>query len=240
MLSELIMSAPGLSGAFETGFLLAPAPSKFVNVQPFFSWLNSSQETNFLDLDGPQVTELLASPTHAAMYEFLLRASPLMRGSNRYVDKTPRYYTQLSEVMKRAPGVPVVISHKSWAHVLDSYMSRRYTEGWTEGGVRALWCHFVAQVRQAQREHPGRVHLVSYERLFLERDEKEAARLFDFLGLKWNPSWLSGKDVPRKHCQLCAQKTGLAAETTARAKAEEARRQRRSGLRKSGSPLPDP
>lgn len=106
--SELIMSAPGLIGAFETGFLLAPTPGEFALVHPWYSWLNYSTATGSLGLHEPQVSELLASASHAAMYEYVMRASPLARGSRQYVDKTPRYYTQLAAVMDRAPGVPVV------------------------------------------------------------------------------------------------------------------------------------
>ena len=36
--SELIMTAPGLLGPFETGFLLPQRPAAFINTKPFAEW----------------------------------------------------------------------------------------------------------------------------------------------------------------------------------------------------------
>ena len=69
----------------------------------------------------------------------------------------------------------------------------------------AWWRVFANNVRAAKQAHPERVRVVSYERIFLERDHDEAARLFAFLGLEWNASsWLSGAGVGRERCHLCA------------------------------------
>ena len=92
-----------------------------------------------------------------------------------------------------------MITHKSYEHMLDSYIRR----GVSNATACAWWRVFADNVRTAKQAHPERVRVVSYERIFLERDNEEAARLFAFLGLGWNASWLSGAGVRRERCSLC-------------------------------------
>ena len=56
--SELIMTAPGLLGPFETGFLLANRPAAFINTEPFSNWTQDSGPGS-LGLAGPNFRELL-------------------------------------------------------------------------------------------------------------------------------------------------------------------------------------
>ena len=56
--SELIMTAPGLLGPFETGFLLANRPAAFINTKPFAEWTQGTGAGS-LGLAGPHFRELL-------------------------------------------------------------------------------------------------------------------------------------------------------------------------------------
>ena len=107
--SELIMTAPGLLGPFETGFLLANRPAAFINTEPFSNWTQDSGPGS-LGLAGRHFRELLRQRTHLDMYAYALRHAPMFAGTNTtcFVDKTPAYWGKLELILRRAPNVPVV------------------------------------------------------------------------------------------------------------------------------------
>ena len=139
VLSDLIVSAHGLGGPFETGFLLAETPAKFETVHPFFEWLQLPMVNGHLELSEAQVAELLRAPDHAAMYEYVLRTSRLLAGVRAYVDKTPAYWAQLNATMDRAPEVPIVIVQKGYERTRASYVVKRAFEGWTNETFDQRW-----------------------------------------------------------------------------------------------------
>ena len=183
--SMLIMSAPGTMGPVETGFLLAARPAEFDSVRPWSSWAKKSVQSGWLGFNDTQLKGLMAQQTHLAMYDYALRESLLLRNAKTYVDKTPGYCYQLKEVMRRAPGVPVVV------------VTKRNPRGQTEERTRA----FQDSLTAAQQEHgTALIHVVRYEDLFQDPCKQVIAgrALFGFLGLSFDASWFDGKEIARK------------------------------------------
>ena len=199
--SELIMTAPGLLGPFETGFLLANRPAAFINTKPFAEW---TQDTGpgALGLAGPRFRELLRQRTHLDMYAYALREAPMFHGTNttRFVDKTPAYWEKLQLILRRAPGVPVVFVYKTRASARRSWVEKRHAG---EASFKGMWNRFTWQLGIAQR-HP-RVHTVSFEDLFVHRKGRTRKALFEFLGLKGFSPDFSGRALAAKRgrCHLC-------------------------------------
>ena len=199
--SELIMTAPGLLGPFETGFLLANRPAAFINTKPFAEWTQGTGAGS-LGLAGPHFRELLRQRTHLDMYSYALREAPMFVGTNttRFVDKTPAYWEKLELILRRAPGVPVVFVYKTRATAHRSWVQKRHAG---EASFRGMWNRFTWQLGLARR-HP-RVHTVSFEDLFVHRKGRTRKALFEFLGLKGFSPDFSGKALAAKRgrCHLC-------------------------------------
>ena len=201
VMSELIMTAPGLLGPFETGFLLPNRPAAFINTKPFAEWTQSTGAGS-LGLAGPHFRELLRQRTHLDMYSYALREAPMFVGTNttRFVDKTPAYWEKLELILRRAPGVPVVFVYKTRATAHRSWVQKRHAG---EASFRGMWNRFTWQLGIAQR-HP-RVHTVSFEDLFVHRKGRTRKALFEFLGLKGFSPDFSGRALAAKRgrCHLC-------------------------------------
>ena len=199
--SELIMTAPGLLGPFETGFLLPQRPAAFINTKPFAEWTQGTGAGS-LGLAGPHFRELLRQRTHLDMYSYALREAPMFVGTNttRFVDKTPAYWEKLELILRRAPGVPVVFVYKTRATAHRSWVQKRHAG---EASFRGMWNRFTWQLGIAQR-HP-RVHTVSFEDLFVHRKGRTRKALFEFLGLKGFSPDFSGRALAAKRgrCHLC-------------------------------------
>lgn len=190
----MLMNSPGALGAVETGFLLSSQPSEFRGVVPFSNWTSRPASRGWLGLNSTGCDELARQKTHLDMYEYAKRESPLLRneGVTTYLDKCPGYHRQLADVMRRAPGVPVVVTTKTFENAWHSYESR----GIDRAAFTKRWEHFKSELAAARREHgTSQIHVVSYEALFIntcKRKRASAARaLFDVLGLPFDVSWFN-------------------------------------------------
>jgi len=201
ILSELIMSAPGFMGPFETGFLLAETPSDFRQVTPFFEWVSRTDVQNaFLGLSPSQVQTLLQQPTHTHMYMYAMENSVLFENipSRWYVDKTPTYVYSLRQVMERVePGVKVVVSMKSYEAAHTSWVTRRNA---SEAEFNGAYQMFQTSVQEASKAFPGQIYLQDYGDLFGNYIQGNKASayvsgklLFDWLGLEWKNEFFTGK-----------------------------------------------
>lgn len=182
-ISQLVMGAPNLYGAFETGALMADTPADFARVVPWFGQMSMSHRTSLCYGVAPEDREtMLRAPCFARFYRLLRRFSPLYTGPNArswVVDKTPAYIYNLTAIMRKTPGVPVIVTQKSLAAQQLSYRKRRIQDGRLERGM--------AELARAQRTFPRRIHVVNMTAMKVDPDAT-MARAFAFLGLPWESS----------------------------------------------------
>lgn len=188
IVSRMIMAADGLLPAFECGFLMATSPASFQNVSPFYDWLVLPTQAMHWGLSEAQRADVVQSACHAEMYAKLRSHAPAskLHPGSRVVDKTPRYIYNLVNVMDRAPGVPVVVTVKSDDDQISAWARRGMTHHDAKMAVQAA----TTELYRALNAHPGRVHVVNMTEFAADADAT-MRRVFDFLGLPWNPEYAS-------------------------------------------------
>ena len=210
ILSNLLMSVPGLFGGFEGGFLLACSPQHFPDVNPFWSWLSHLWLVNDQGREAIRRAEC-----HAELYDTLLNSSRCMQrvGAASIVDKTPGYIYVLDDVMTLTHGIPVVIARKSKLEQMRSWAKRNLTR--TDAEAR-----FAAGLKAQERalaRYPERIRY--FDTSALEGclrgpsknescHESSAAlrNIFAWLHLAWDESYLTF-DSFREKKRLCNAET---------------------------------
>jgi len=190
IISQLIMSAPNIYGAQEGGLLLASEPSKFKEVSPFYAWTMKSTINKFWGLSNDQRDLLLNSTCHAEMYVRLRRYSSLFfhppNEESWILDKTPAYIRNLVDVMDRSPGVPVVVTEKSY-HDQRASLKKRNVKNYI---AKIIITAKDDSLREALKKYPNRIHIVNMTALYLDPNVV-MGKVFDFLGLEWQPEYLT-------------------------------------------------
>lgn len=185
ILSELIENAPGILGGFECGVLLAPEPRRLDAVVPFYKWLSRPVEEVQWGIPAADLDVLRSEAAcHKDLYAGLRRLSPLMRNATEILDKTPRYIYELTTIVERAPGIPVVVIHKEKPDQLASWAKRGVT------GDQAVRRYDVAlaSFEKAYAEYPDRILPVNYTDLIGDPDST-MRRVFGFVNLSWDPAY---------------------------------------------------
>jgi len=205
IVSQLIMSAPNVYGGEECGVLLAPKPSDFNKVKPYYDWTTRSTSEGFWGISTDQQAMLLKSACHAEMYTQLRRYSGLYsHPSNKnslILDKTPLYVRMLVDVMDRSPDVPVVVTEKSFDDQMKSLNKR---------GVKKKLAKLIIKIkddnlREALGKYPDRLHIVNMTAFYLE-PHTVMRQVFEFLGLEWQPEYLT-MDALNSKLSLGTKKT---------------------------------
>lgn len=190
IVSQLIMSAPGVYGGVECGMLLASEPFKFKRMRPFYNWMKGNESDRMWNLNSDQQASLLNSTCHAEMYIRLRKYSSLFsrppNDKSWILDKTPRYVFNLVDIMDRTPGVPVVATQKSHADQVMSLMKRKHSILKAEG--RATQAD--ANLRAALEKYPDRLFIVNMTTFYLDI-HTVMGQVFDFLNLTWQPEYLT-------------------------------------------------
>mmetsp|Transcript_23519 Transcript_23519/g.75309 ORF Transcript_23519/g.75309 Transcript_23519/m.75309 type:complete len:290 (+) Transcript_23519:699-1568(+) len=154
VLSQLVMSSPHIFGGFECGLLLACSPREFSHVAPFHSWLPQLWRLHGADA----VEQVNGAACHQHAYGALLHRSLCMQrtGATSLLDKTPSYIYILYDVMRRTPGVPVVVAQKSRAAQLRSWAKR----GVHGASASKRYDAGVAALKRAAAAFPERLRIV--------------------------------------------------------------------------------
>jgi SAM-dependent methyltransferase len=110
----------------------------------------------------------------------------------RVFDKTPRYMEHLPSVMAKVPGAPAIVVVRDPRALFWSWLKRageRPTD-WLQA-YPGRYRSYAAGYRAALRAGLGdRLLLVRHEDLSL-RPEEEGRRIFSFLGLEFDPAYVS-------------------------------------------------
>jgi hypothetical protein len=174
VVSSLIKNAPGVFGGFECGFLLAQSPADYGTAacracRPFDAWLGTNvNRMHMWNVSAEGLGHIRGARDFEDMYARLARESPTLRAipGVRVLDKTPRYFYALGGVLDKVPGVPCIVTVK------DPH------DPFREGGPL-----------HGARRHAARINVVHYRNLTAD-PHGTMRRIFDFLGLEWDPSYL--------------------------------------------------
>lgn len=185
-LSEVLRQAPGVEAGFEGGFLLAPEPSAFPAVEPYYGMALRGWDLALEDME-----HICAAPGWPEMYRRL--AERFRPGESvRVFDKTPRYMEHLPEVLAKVPGVPAVVVVRDPRALFWSWLKRAgdRPSDWPQA-YPSRYRAYAAGYHAARSAGLGeRMLLVRHEDLSL-RPEEEARRVFSFLGLEFDPAYVS-------------------------------------------------
>lgn len=189
VLSHLVMSAPGVFGAFECGMLLAEQPKNFENVSPFYGWMQVRNRENLLwNVSAQNMKRILSSPTHLEMYDKLHVVSDVMKPDEMIVDKTPAYVYQLRNTLDRTNGeVPIVVIRKKF----DNQKASWHKRGVPVSSVIEAFVRAHKSIDEVADE--PQVIVVDYEKL-----SEQIQNVFSFLNLEWKSEYLSMEAYNKK------------------------------------------
>lgn len=204
LMAALLFNAPCAIGSAETGYLLADSPAEIEAVSPWFDWNNAGDDTLLLSY-GLTPWDLVAMKNATdffEMYDVLRRSSRLFndlddeaycRRPFQMIDKTPRYvYPEHFEaVLKKTPGVPIIVVKKDYDDQRESWSRRR-------GNLtREFYNKTFENVREMERHYPGRIVTIREEDLMTNPDDVMRG-VFRHIGLEWKSEYLNMTGLLRK------------------------------------------
>jgi Sulfotransferase family len=208
MLSEILKQHPRLESGFEGGFLLVDKPQEFLSLEPYCTDLKKLWEVSEEDLKYICQGEIWPD-VYRRLHD---RAKIIKKNDTWLVDKTPRYMAFLPSVLQKVPNVPCIVLTRDPRSVLWTRTKRTYNKNAPKGLTRTEWAErelepacqaylaYARGLRQAMEKGFGdKILLVKYESLCINQ-ETEVMRIFDFIGMQFDLSYLSIKDKdPRYH-----------------------------------------
>ena len=191
LIAELLRQHPNLDGGFEGGFLLGKKPGDFPSIAPYRSnvkigWGITEEELQYA----------CAADSWQGVYRRLREKAGELRDKRVWLfDKTPKYMEILPQVLRKVPDIPCVVVVRDPRAVLWSWAKRSGTdtETWIRKELGASCKRYVRYGKGWQaaiKAGPAsRILLIQYE-AFCEDPAQWAERLFGFLGLDFNDSFL--------------------------------------------------
>lgn len=196
IMGNLIMNAPCVIGALETGYLLAETPSEIESIHPWFEWNSAKYSDDFWYMLQPDDIALMKNaPNFVEMYDILRQKSHLFNNlvdeeycprPYQMVDKTPRYvYPEYFEkIVAKTPHVPVIVLKKPFEKLQQSWAARNSTL------TKTFYDEVYRNVEIVKQKYPKRIFMVHYEDLMGDPDSI-MTDVYKFLGLKWDHEYLS-------------------------------------------------
>jgi hypothetical protein len=185
LVGELLRQHESLDSGFEGGLLLNASPRAFPDCQPFYRNLLGSWQIS--DEAGRAACD---TDSFAEAYRRLRDASPVLKNKSvKLFDKTPRYMQCLSDVLTRAPSIPVIAIVRDPRAVIWSSFKRHGAgdpDKWARELLPRTLRHtysYAAGLRKAAHSYgTQRVLIVQYEELCLDTPAI-GPQLFDHIGL---------------------------------------------------------
>jgi hypothetical protein len=148
LISDLFRQMPSLDSGFECGVLLRDTPAEFREYEPF--------STNILkgwEITKEQFNHCCDAVDFDGFYSRLQAASSAIDPETAHIfDKTPRYLSELSSVLKRCK-CPVVVSFKDPRAIVCSDFKRATTDDfdtWYDGYYKPKLRYVTACYEQFQ------------------------------------------------------------------------------------------
>lgn len=179
LLKDVIVETTDMVGQFEGGLLMSESPEAGIP-EPYAANLQEAWHTPPRFFDRYRRCE-----TFEQAYRLLHRSSrALPSKTGPLVDKLPQYLVHLDDVMRRAPGTPVIVVVRNPVHVAVSWLDLGNTVDTT-----VAWVAAAAQALLAAIDHPRRpspLYVVNFTHLV--HDTNAAIRpLHAWLGLPHRP-----------------------------------------------------
>lgn len=192
MLNEILRRHPQLDSGFEVGVLLADTPRAFRQVQPYYSFFQSTWRLAPGDAEYICDTE-----SWGEFYRRCRERSPLIVDKQVWIfDKTPAYMRDLSRVLEKVPGIPCVVNVRDPRALMLSWA--RWS-GHTDNPVKWIEQNFHANVERYSSYAEGYYRALDMygDRIMLNRFEKlceepgpTLEKIFTFLGLEFREEYL--------------------------------------------------
>jgi len=181
-LSNLILCHPKVNAGFECGVLLADSPSNFINIKPFYEWMQSDW-----GLKAEDMVKICNSGSWSEMYKNIILYSPIFKNKSNYIlDKTPRYMLYLDEILDKTTAPCIVIKKQNILFQYQSYKNRnvplhKFIE---------RYLNYMNGYIRARKKFEHRIYTVEYEKLY-SNIIKEIGKVYEFINLDFKETYLT-------------------------------------------------
>ena len=221
LVNGILNNHPQICNGFETGLLYEDKLINFLNT----SSKEKSSYYNILkiswDLTDQDIEYICSSQDWFEAYNRLKEKSPLTRDKKTFIiDKTPRYLGELSKVLSKIPNIPCILVVRDPRSVVCSQLRNELRQFIRED--RSKITNFIKDPERLKllisnlsknynrcREkyldainngYKDRILVIQYEKLCLNPEE-ECTKIFNFLNLDFNLSYLDLSKVKFKNLQ---------------------------------------
>lgn len=202
LIGSLLFNAPCVIGAHETGYLVSDSPIQINDAKPWFDWNVQKLRPMGYRLVHSDIQAMKNTTNFFDMYQVLRQRSYLFNDLNdeehcpkpaEMIDKTPRYvYPKYFErILKRTPGVPVIVTQKGFDKLRDSWRRRKGNM------TQEFYNETFDNVNKMIAKYPNRILIIHEEDLMAHPDEV-MADVFHHVGLKWRTEYLQMEGLLKK------------------------------------------
>lgn len=187
LLSRLLKQDPGLRSGFECGFLLADTPRDFMNIHPWYEWMQEPVSAHQWGVSSKHMEQICSAGSWEEMYRRLIHFSPVFDQSShqQVCDKTPRYLSCLDTVLEKLPDfVPCLVIEKD---IENLWLSHKKRNAGLDSFCR-MYEKYCTGLRYALEKHPARVHRINYEELCHNLDG-QLKNVFSIIGLPFRAEY---------------------------------------------------
>ena len=204
LVSEILRQHPQLDSGFEGGFLLNENPIDFLLNEPYCTNIKVGWGIN-----EEQLKYICSAETWPDVYLRLKNIGSVIKDKNAWLfDKTPKYMQFLSSVLGKVPNIPCIVIVRDFRAVVWSSCKRIIKRNnltldeWYNTIFTKTCGHMLAYAegysRAIENGFGDRILLVKYENLCLNKAH-ETKRIFDFLRLEFDQSFLNFNEVRYRH-----------------------------------------
>jgi len=177
-LSRLITCHPLIDSGFECGVLLADSPKDFVNVQPFYDWMQVEVEKGHWGIEKKDIAQICLAENWEDMYRKIIQYSPVFRDKSSYIlDKTPGYMPKLDQILEKVL-VPCLVIKKD---IFFQYLSFKKRDVSLKQFV-SRYVSYMSGLSRALEKFNDRIYIIEYKELYFNT-AKKIIDVFDFINL---------------------------------------------------------
>lgn len=193
LISDLFRQIPHLESGFECGVLLTETPAQFLTTAPF-----AQNMLKGWGITQEELEDCCTAKNVEEFYELLMRVARLLPEDTTSVfDKTPRYLSDLTNVIRRSTA-PIVVSHKDPRAMVCSDFKRSKAENfsdWYEAYLPAKRGYFEAcYTEYSTHKNDPRVLNVGLEELAMN-SRPTMERMFAHIGEDFQLSYAIIKEL---------------------------------------------